>query len=85
MNWDRNREFAGKTVLVTGAGKGIGFATAMLMAERGAHVVALSRSQSDLDALSNTIHCKTITVDLADAAATLAAAQQARRSRSICW
>jgi len=80
---DRNREFAGKTVLVTGAGKGIGYATAILMAERGAHVVALSRSQPDLDTLSNTIHCKTITVDLADAAATLAATRQASEAQPV--
>lgn len=83
MNVDRNREFAGKTVLITGAGKGIGYATAILMAARGAQVVALSRSQSDLNALSNTISCKTIPVDLADAAATLAAAQQAGEAQPI--
>ena len=80
---DRNREFAGQTVLITGAGKGIGYATAILMAERGAHVVALSRSQSDLDLLSNTISCKTIAVDLADSAATLAAARQASEAQPI--
>ncbi|MFK4551967.1 L-xylulose reductase [Caballeronia udeis] len=83
MNVDRNREFAGRTVLITGAGKGIGYATALLMAERGAHVVALSRSQTDLDALSTTIPCKTITVDLADAAATLAAAQQVCEAQPV--
>jgi NAD(P)-dependent dehydrogenase (short-subunit alcohol dehydrogenase family) len=78
MNVDRNREFEGKTVLITGAGKGIGYATALLMAGRGAHVVALSRSQADLDALNALIGCKTIAVDLADAAATLKAAQEAQ-------
>ena len=83
MNVDRNREFAGRTALITGAGKGIGYATALLMAERGAHVVALSRSQTDLDALSTTIPCKTITVDLADAAATLAAAQQVCEAQPV--
>jgi L-xylulose reductase len=83
MSVDRNREFAGKTVLITGAGKGIGYATALLMAERGAHVMALSRSQPDLDALSNTISCTTIAVDLADASATLAAAQQASKARPV--
>ena len=83
MNVDRNREFAGKTVLVTGAGKGIGHATAILMAGRGAHVIALSRSQADLDALSDTIPCTTIAVDLADAAATLAAVQQARQAQPV--
>src|SRR5258706_8234017 len=83
MNVDRNREFAGKTVLVTGAGKGIGYATAILMAERGSHVVALSRSKADLDRLSDKIGCKTIAVDLADAAATLAAARQAQQAQPV--
>ena len=83
MSVDRNREFSGKTVLITGAGKGIGHATALLMAERGAYVIALSRSQPDLDALSNTISCKTVTVDLADASVTLAAARQASEAQPV--
>lgn len=83
MNADRNREFAGKTVLVTGAGKGIGYATAVLLAERGAHVVALSRSKADLDRLSEKIGCQTIAVDLADAAATLAAAKEAQQAQPV--
>lgn len=78
MNVDRNREFEGRTVLITGAGKGIGYASARLMAERGAYVVALSRSQADLDALSALIDCKTVAVDLEDAAAALKAAREAQ-------
>jgi L-xylulose reductase len=69
--------FEGKTVLVTGAGKGIGRATAKLLAARGASVVALSRSQRDLDSLKEEIGCRTIAVDLADAEATRAATRQA--------
>ena len=64
---DRSREFTGKTVLVTGAGKGIGNATARLMAARGARVVAASRTRSDLEALAGAIGCETLCVDLADA------------------
>jgi L-xylulose reductase len=67
---DRNREFAGKTALVTGAGKGIGVATVQLLVERGARVIALSRSAADLDALKAQTGCETIAVDLADAHAT---------------
>lgn len=68
---------AGKRVLVTGAGKGIGRTTAKLLAERGAEVVALSRSAADLESLSAEIGCETITCDLADLAATRAAAERA--------
>jgi L-xylulose reductase len=68
---------AGKRVLVTGAGKGIGRTTAKLLADRGAEVVALSRSAADLEGLSAEIGCETITCDLADLAATRAAAERA--------
>ncbi|MEM8590329.1 MAG: SDR family oxidoreductase [Pseudomonadota bacterium] len=55
----------GKRILVTGAGKGIGEATARLLASRGATVVALSRSQDGLDRLSAETGCETIACDLA--------------------
>ncbi|WP_442502107.1 SDR family oxidoreductase [Marinivivus vitaminiproducens] len=67
----------GRRVLVTGAGKGIGRATARLLAERGSSVVALSRSASDLTALEREIGCTTLAVDLADAEATRAAVERA--------
>jgi len=70
-------DFTGKTALVTGAGKGIGRTVATLLAQRGAHVVALSRSQADLDSLAAEIGSGSIAVDLADAAATRRAAQDA--------
>lgn len=68
---------AGKSILVTGAGKGIGLAIATLAAQRGARVVALSRSAEDLAALEKATGCRTIAVDLADAAATRQAARSA--------
>jgi NAD(P)-dependent dehydrogenase (short-subunit alcohol dehydrogenase family) len=40
----------GKTVVVTGASKGIGYACAEAFAREGAHVVMVSRSQANLDA-----------------------------------
>ncbi|XP_038633729.1 L-xylulose reductase [Scyliorhinus canicula] len=43
--------FAHKRALVTGAGKGIGRATAKALLACGAEVIALTRTQSDLDSL----------------------------------
>ena len=45
--------FEGKTVLVTGAASGIGEATALLLHEQGAAVVAADLSQEDLDKLAS--------------------------------
>ncbi len=71
-------QFSGKSVIITGAGKGIGRACARLMAARGAEVVAISRTQSDLDSLKAEIGGRSIRADLADAVATRAAmAEQA--------
>jgi len=44
-----------KHALVTGAGKGLGRACALAMAEAGAKILALSRTQSDLDKLEKDI------------------------------
>jgi len=66
--------FDGKTVLVTGAGKGIGRETARVLARRGARVAALSRTQADLDSLRDEIGCSVVQVDLADADAARVAA-----------
>lgn len=70
-------DFTGKHVVLTGAGKGIGRATALMLARRGAKVTALSRSAADLEDLRNEIGCIPIAVDLADPDATRAAALQA--------
>ncbi|MDB5556831.1 MAG: short-chain dehydrogenase protein [Rhizobium sp.] len=70
-------DFSNKRVVVTGAGKGIGRATAVMLAKRGAKVIALSRSAADLDQLKAEIGCIPIAVDLADPDATRAAAIKA--------
>jgi NAD(P)-dependent dehydrogenase (short-subunit alcohol dehydrogenase family) len=44
-----------KTALVTGAGKGIGRACAIALAQAGAKVILISRTKSDLDKLSKVI------------------------------
>lgn len=46
---------AGKTVLITGASRGIGAATARLCAQAGAKVLLLARSEADLEALCQEI------------------------------
>lgn len=71
-------EFQGQRVLVTGAGKGIGRAVVAKLAGEGAEVIALSRTQSDLDSLKAEFGCRTILCDLADPAATRKAAISAQ-------
>ncbi|MCC7445862.1 MAG: SDR family oxidoreductase [Anaerolineae bacterium] len=46
---------AGKTAVVTGAGKGIGRASALALAREGANVVVTSRTKADLDSLADEI------------------------------
>ncbi len=70
-------QFSGKSVIITGAGKGIGRACARTMAERGAEVIALSRTASDLESLRAEIGGRSVVVDLADPAATRRAMAQA--------
>jgi NAD(P)-dependent dehydrogenase (short-subunit alcohol dehydrogenase family) len=46
---------ASRIALVTGASRGIGYATARALAEAGAHVVALARTQAGLEELDDDI------------------------------
>jgi L-xylulose reductase len=70
---DDSHEFAGQTVLITGATNGIGRTTAELLARRGASVLAFGRTTNELASLKAKIGCRTIAVDLADLEATRAA------------
>ena len=70
-------DFDNKSVIITGAGKGIGRATAIEMNKYGAKVIAMARTQSDLDSLKSEIGCVTIKVDLSDNVAARVAMQKA--------
>ncbi|WP_310467343.1 SDR family NAD(P)-dependent oxidoreductase [Sphingomonas sp.] len=50
------KPFAGKLALVTGASRGIGAATAEVLASAGAHVVLVARTASALEAVEDRIH-----------------------------
>jgi NAD(P)-dependent dehydrogenase (short-subunit alcohol dehydrogenase family) len=60
-------DFKNRRALVTGAGKGIGREIAIMLQGFNARVVAVSRTQSDLEALRSEIGCETIVADVGDA------------------
>ena len=51
----KNINLKNKIALVTGAGKGIGKACAIALAEAGADLIIISRTQKDLDNVSKLI------------------------------
>ena len=61
------QSFKDNVVIVTGAGKGIGRATAIELAHRGAKVIAMARTLSDLESLNTQIASSSIDVDLSNA------------------
>lgn len=71
-------DFKGKTVVITGASKGIGKATAYAFAEVGANVALLARSADALESIARDIGptALAVTADVADAASVAAAVTQ---------
>ena len=70
-------DFNQKRVLVTGAGKGIGREISTMLHRLNAQVVALSRTERDLQALKEEIGCEIIVAELADAGSAQRASEQA--------
>ena len=53
---DGEKPFEGQLALVTGASRGIGAATALALAEAGAHVILTARTAKGLEAVEEAIH-----------------------------
>ena len=62
----RMSDLEGRVALVTGASSGIGRATAVLLAERGARVMGIGRDQERLQALADETGVETIAASLDD-------------------
>ena len=65
----KNYNLKNKTAVVTGAGKGIGRACAIALAEAGANLIIISRTQKDLNEVSKKIEklkskCKAYVCDI---------------------
>ena len=65
----KNYNLKNKTAFVTGAGKGLGRACAIALAEAGANLVIISRTKKDLDEVSRKIKrlkskCKSYVCDI---------------------
>ena len=65
----KNYNLKNKTAVVTGAGKGLGRACAIALAEAGANVIIISRTKKDLDEVSRVIKklkskCKSYVCDI---------------------
>lgn len=62
-------DLTGRHILITGASRGLGRATAIAAAQQGAHIVATARTQGALEALDDEIrqgpgHCTLLPLDL---------------------
>ena len=69
MMYLKNYNLKNKTAIVTGAGKGLGRACAIALAEAGANLVIISRTQKDLNEVSKKIKklqskCKSFVCDI---------------------
>ena len=75
-----DRELDGQVALVTGAGRGIGRATAVALADAGARVMGVSRTEVELDELAESHPAiSTFAVSLSSAEGCRVAVEETRR------
>jgi hypothetical protein len=76
-----SKNFAGKTIIITGASAGVGAATARTFAQLGMNLVLVARGQAALDKISNELSpltaVLTVAMDVSDAKATESMVEQA--------
>lgn len=61
-----NNQLAGKKVIITGGGRGLGFAMAKKFVSEGADVLIAGRNEKTLKASSDEIGCKYLTINVSD-------------------
>jgi 2-deoxy-D-gluconate 3-dehydrogenase len=81
-DWTKRFGLTGKTALVTGATKGIGFETCKVLADAGADIAAVGRDASGLAEVSAAVRalgrrCVTITADMGSVEGPVKAAKEA--------
>ena len=79
------RAWKDKVVVITGASSGIGRATALVLAKKGAHLVLAARREEPLDELARQcealgVRCLSVPTDVSEAAAVRALATEAVRA-----
>lgn len=82
MSWQDRFSLSGRTALITGASSGIGWAIAEVFADAGANIIAHGRSETQLEALGESLAGKPVsyhalTCNLASAEETARLAQSA--------
>src|SRR5690625_532784 len=62
-----SQQLKGKTALITGAGKGIGRATAIALAKEGVHVGLMARTEADLQKVAEEVKQEGVNASIATA------------------